>query len=97
LESTKTLTGIPNGDVSTGTNDVVGNLVTYVPTIGGPVDFSGTINVTSGRMDVITDTLAQQVITPPSATPGPLPILGAAAAFGSVRKLRRFSSALKQG
>jgi hypothetical protein len=48
-------------------------------------------------MDVITDTLAQQVNTPPSATPGPLPILGAAAAFGSVRKLRQFSSALKQG
>ena len=34
---------------------------------------------------------------PTSATPGPLPILGAAAAFGSVGKLRRLSSALKQG
>jgi len=97
LASTKTLTGTPNGGVSTGTGDNVGNLVTYAPTIGGPVVFTGSINVASGRMDVFTDTLAQQINTPPSATPGPLPILGAAAAFGSVRKLRQFSSALKQG
>ena len=98
LDSTKTLTGTPNGGVSTGIDDNVGNLVTYSPTIGGPVVFTGGINVTGGRMDVFTDTLVQQVNLPPaSATPGPLPILGAAAAFGSVRKLRRFSSALKQG
>ena len=97
LVSTKTLTGTPNGGVSTSSNDNPGNLVTYAPTIGGPVVFTGSINVTSGRMDVLTDTLAQQVLPPASATPGPLPILGAAAAFGSVRKLRQFSSALKQG
>ena len=97
LASTKTLIGTPNGDGSTGVNDTVGNLVTYSPTIGGPVVFTGSINVTGGRMDVITDTLVQQVTPQASATPGPLPILGAAAAFGSVRKLRQFSSALKQG
>jgi hypothetical protein len=97
LASTKTLTGTPNGDVSTGTNETSGNLVTYAPTIGGPVVFTGSINVTGGRMDVFTDTLVQQVTPQASATPGPLPILGAAAAFGSVRKLRQFSSALKQG
>ena len=97
LASTKTLTGTPNGAVSTAIDETSGNLVQYAPTIGGPVVFTGSINVTGGRMDVITDTLAQQVNTPPSATPGPLPILGAAAAFGSVRKLRQFSSALKQG
>ena len=97
LVSTKTLTGEPNGDESTSSNDSTGNLVTYVPTIVGPVDFKGSINVTGGRMDVFTDTLVQQVNPQASATPGPLPILGAAAAFGSVRKLRRFSSALKQG
>ncbi|MEB3258028.1 MAG: hypothetical protein VKN83_06910 [Cyanobacteriota bacterium] len=96
LASTKTLIGTPNGDVSTGSGDTVGNLVTYAPTIGGPVVFTGSINVTGGRMDVFTDTLVQQV-SQASATPGPLPILGAAAAFGSVRKLRQFSSALKQG
>jgi hypothetical protein len=97
LASTKTLTGTPNGDVSTGTNETSGNLVTYAPTIAGPVVFTGSINVTGGRMDVFTDTLVQQVTPQASATPGPLPILGAAAAFGSVRKLRQFSSALKQG
>ena len=97
LASTKTLIGTPNGDASTGSGDTVGNLVTYSPTIGGPVAFTGSINVTGGRMDVFTDTLVQQLDTPTSATPGPLPILGAAAAFGSVRKLRQFSSALKQG
>jgi hypothetical protein len=47
------------------------------------------------------DTIEVRVAAPPapptSATPGPLPILGAATAFGSVRKLRRYSAALKQG
>jgi hypothetical protein len=47
------------------------------------------------------DTIEVRVAAPPapptSATPGPLTILGAAAAFGSVRKLRRYSAALKQG
>jgi hypothetical protein len=97
LTSTKELIGTPNGVASTGVNDTFGNLVTYSPTIGGPVVFTGSINVTGGRMDVFTDTLVQQVTPQASATPGPLPILGAAAAFGSVRKLRQFSSALKQG
>ena len=95
LVSTKTLTGTPNGDTSTAVNDGTGSLVTYTPTIGGPVVFSGAMSVTSGRMDVISDSLVQQVTPPASATPGPLPILGAAAAFGSVRKLRRLSSLLK--
>lgn len=52
-------------------------------------------------LDGTGDTIKVRVAAPPapptSATPGPLPILGAAAAFGSVRKLRRLSSALKQG
>jgi hypothetical protein len=52
-------------------------------------------------LDGTGDTIEVRVAAPPapptSATPGPLPILGAAAAFGSVRKLRRLSSALKQG
>jgi hypothetical protein len=97
LVATKTLIGTPNGDASTATDGGDGNLVTYSPTIGGPVVFTGSINVTGGRMDVLTDTLVQKITPQASATPGPLPILGAAAAFGSVRKLRQFSSALKQG
>jgi hypothetical protein len=55
--------------------------------------FSNTFNVTSNAFTAFDNSLTQSA--PPSATPGPLPILGAAAAFGSVRKLRRFSSLLK--
>ncbi|MFW6731873.1 MAG: hypothetical protein ACODUE_09095 [Synechococcus sp.] len=82
LVGTKTLTGIPNGGVSTSTDGNNGNVVLYIPTIPGPINFTGSINVTSGRMDVLTDTLAQNV-------PGPLPILGAAAALGYSRRLRK--------
>jgi hypothetical protein len=62
----------------------------------GPVPLSGTsINVTDswditpsmGAIDSINNTYMQ--------VPAPLPILGAGAAFGSIRKLRKFSSRLK--
>jgi hypothetical protein len=62
----------------------------------GPVPLSGTsINVTdswdlnpnTGTIMAISNTYTQ--------TPAPLPILGAAAALGSLRKLRKFSSRLK--
>jgi hypothetical protein len=55
--------------------------------------FTNTFNVTSNAFTSFDNSLTQSA--PPSATPGPLPILGAAAAFGSVSKLRRFSSLLK--
>jgi hypothetical protein len=97
LVSTKSLTGTPQGGVSTAVDLALGNVITYSPAIGGPVAFTGNINVTAGRMDVFTDSIAQEPLKPTSTTPGPLPILGAAAAFGSVRKLRKLSSALKQG
>jgi len=86
LVGTKTLTGTPIGDVSTSTNGAVGNVVFYSPTIAGPVTFTGSMNVTAGRIDAFTDTLAQQIQVP---VPGPLPILGAAAAFGYSRRLRK--------
>ncbi|MFM7465841.1 MAG: hypothetical protein ACKO28_10305 [Cyanobium sp.] len=54
--------------------------------------FTNTFNVTNNAFTSFDNSLTQSA---PSATPGPLPILGAAAAFGSVRKLRRFSSLLK--
>ena len=62
----------------------------------GPVPLSGTsIHVTDswvitpnmGVIDSINNTYTQ--------TPAPLPILGAGAAIGSIRKLRKFSSRLK--
>ena len=55
--------------------------------------FNNTFNVTSNAFTSFDNSLTQRSTA--SATPGPLPILGAAAAFGSVRKLRRFSSLLK--
>jgi hypothetical protein len=64
----------------------------------GPVPLSGTsINVTdswdldpnTGTIMAISNTFQQQEV------PAPLPILGAGAAFGSIRKLRKFSSRLK--
>ena len=69
----------------------------YLGNDRGPMTFSGNINVTQGVMNVFTDSVVQQQAVPTTATntPGPLPILGAAAAFGSVRKLRRFSFLLK--
>jgi len=98
LMGTKTLTGNPAGITSTAVDTTIGNSVMYPSVEPGPVAFTGTINVNGGRMDVFTDSISQARLNPrASATPGPLPILGAAAAFGSVRKLRKFSSLIKQG
>ena len=55
--------------------------------------FTNTFNVSTVGFTSFDNSLTQRSTA--SATPGPLPILGAAAAFGSVRKLRRFSSLLK--
>jgi hypothetical protein len=84
---TKTITGgSPNPLVLTSING--GDM--------GPEPLSGTsINVTDsweitpnmGVIDSINNTYMQ--------VPAPLPILGAGAAFGSIRKLRKFSSRLK--
>jgi len=50
--------------------------------------FTSTLQVVSGVAQTITDDVTQEILTPPRV-PGPLPILGAAAAFGFSRKLRR--------
>jgi hypothetical protein len=62
------------------------NPFTYTPPVNGPLAFVSEINVTNGLLTQFTDTLTQTVVTPP--VPGPLPILGAAIAFGSSRQLR---------
>ena len=97
LMGTKTLTGDPAGITSTAVDTTIGNAVIYPSEQPGPVAFTGTINVTGGRMDVFTDSISQSRLNTQASVPGPLPILGAAAAFGSVRKLRKFSSLIKQG
>jgi len=55
----------------------------------GPVVFNSSVTRTAGRVDVITDSFS--LVDPKTTipTPGPLPILGAGAAFGMSRKLRR--------
>jgi hypothetical protein len=62
----------------------------------GPVPLSGTsINVTdSWSLDPATGTI-MSISNTYQQVPAPLPILGAGAAFGSIRKLRKFSSRLK--
>lgn len=68
--------------IATYVNNVAtsGNTVTLTPAQSAVI-FDNTLTVTNGRIDVITDSLVQ--------TPGPLPILGAGAAFGFSRKIRR--------
>jgi len=79
--ASNTLENSLNPDVSfaqiTAGSPSAGNLVAIN---GTTAVFTGTVSVTSGRIDTITDSLNQ--------TPGPLPILGAGAAFGFSRKLR---------
>jgi hypothetical protein len=62
----------------------------------GPEPLSGTsINVTdSWELDPATGTI-MSISNTYQQVPAPLPILGAGAAFGSIRKLRKFSSRLK--
>ena len=91
----------PNAVNSPSNSDIVNSAVTPLDPVFFNANqtttaFSGNINVTDGVVDTFTNRLAQ--ITPQSnSVPGPLPILGAAAAFASVRKLRKFSSLVKQG
>lgn len=82
LVSTKTLTGAPGGTI-TAINDLTSPPYLYSPLTGGPVVFTSAINVTSGRLDILTDTIGQVEV------PGPLPVLGAGVAFGYSRKLRQ--------
>ena len=78
LSASNTLENSQNGDTSV-TNEPgsAGNVVSIT---GTSVTFTGEISVTDGRIDTMTDSVTQ--------TPGPLPILGAGAAFGFSRKLR---------
>jgi hypothetical protein len=82
----------PNAVNSPSNSDIVNSAVTPLDLVFFNANqtttaFTGNINVTDGVVDTFTNRLAQ--ITPQSnSVPGPLPILGAGAAFGFSRKLR---------
>jgi hypothetical protein len=82
LTSSKTLTGVPNNGTVTAIDDGTSSNYIYNPSVSGPIAMSSSITVTGGRMDIISDSYAQETV------PGPLPLLGAGAAFGFSRKLR---------
>jgi hypothetical protein len=84
---TKTLEANPPGSSSKVSQFNGGGLARYTYTTpdAGPLSFTGSIEVVSGTLTSFSDTIVQ---TPASAVPGPLPVLGAAAAFGYSRKLR---------
>jgi hypothetical protein len=50
--------------------------------------FALNLNVTGGQVETVTTTLIQQQNIPPATVPGPLPVLGAGAAFAFSRRLR---------
>jgi hypothetical protein len=88
LVYTKTLSVPAQGLTSTGSNTGTATPVDFDPGTVGPVSFTGSLTRTAGRINFIEDTLSQKFAEPP-AVPSPLPIFGAAAAFGYSRKLRR--------
>lgn len=84
----KTLETVGPGSV-TGTSTStggVGNVVNFAAGEVGPVYFSSMVDVTAGKIDTLTDSLTQ---VKGDETPAPLPILGAGAAFGFSRRLRK--------
>ena len=87
----------------TGTGQVVTKKITGIPDLVsingmpvGPVPLSGTsISVTdSWALDPATGTISS-ISNSFTQVPAPLPLLGVGAAFGSIRKLRKFSARLK--
>jgi hypothetical protein len=73
---------------STATEVTPGNIVTFPTGTVSSLTFTSNLSRTGGKIDTITDTLTQKIGDPISTVPGPLPILGAGAAFGFSRKLR---------
>jgi hypothetical protein len=63
------------------TNGINSPIFAYPSPVNGPVQIYGKIVVEAGTLGGFTDSVAQ--------TPGPLPAMGAAAAFGISRRLRR--------
>jgi len=73
---------------STANESAPGNIVTFPAGTVSALTFTSNLSRTGGKIDTITDTLTQKIGEPLSTVPGPLPILGAGAAFGFSRRLR---------
>jgi hypothetical protein len=86
LGFTKTL--VAQSLTSTATATTSGNTPTFTAGTVGPITFQGNLSLTGGKIDQFTDSLSQK-FADPAAVPSPVPFLGAAAAFGFSRKLRR--------
>ncbi|MEA5414876.1 hypothetical protein [Synechococcus sp. BA-132 BA5] len=87
---TKTLSSVPFTIPSpvTATQSAVNSAIgVYTPLTIQLADFTSTLVVDAGQVDQFTDSLTQNA-RPGESVPGPLPVLGAAAAFGFSRKLR---------
>jgi hypothetical protein len=78
----------PVSGPSTATETTVAPIVTFSPVTTGPVTFTSTLTRTSGKVDTLSDTLNQAKDPSINDVPGPLPLLGAGAAFGFSRRLR---------
>jgi hypothetical protein len=91
ISLTKTLQDITTpgaGSVGVPSNGGTSPAYSYtLPGVKGPITFSSTITVTSGTLTQFVDSVEQEPKIPP--VPGPLPLLGAGAAFGFTRKLRK--------
>jgi hypothetical protein len=66
-----------------------GNTIAFAAGEVGPLYFSSMVDVTAGKIDTLSDSLTQKLDEPGTEVPGPLPILGAGAAFGFSRRLRK--------
>jgi len=66
-----------------------GNVISFAPGQVSTLYFSSMVEVTAGRIDTLSDSLTQKFGEPGTGVPGPLPILGAGAAFGFSRRLRK--------
>lgn len=85
LEATYTFAGGNSPIVLTSTN----GSSSVAPVTGGPtlITVKNSYNGAGGAIDTMENSFQQ--------VPAPLPLLGVGAAFGSIRKLRKFSSQLK--
>jgi hypothetical protein len=81
-------TGLASGPVMSTINDGPSLAATFTGEVTEAI-FTNTLKVTEGGATVLDNTLLQKPeFQPPDEVPGPLPLLGAGAAFGFSRRIR---------